>query len=226
MSLERLENVYPNNGSFVERISRRDEFKRGHSDMRAFAELIYHEGSNGLRDVVKDMRKRKGGVPRDPFSYEMPVEFADRVDLNGAGVLFGSLFVTIENLVVDRVYDPHQFAARLKQGFRHTPWKKGFNFDELREPHYLTHDAIAPLTQLVNGDRRFSFLFTTYGMHMLPDSLAGDIEGTGFQDAMLGNFARIYLSRSSVLRASVDRRERPRTPTQINLPQNKPLTFR
>ncbi len=198
MSLEKFEKAYPNGLNFRDKIIRRPEFQLGYSEIGALADTLYHEGAAGLKDVVKDIRK-KGKVPKNPFSYEMPAEFADRVDLNGAAVLFGSLFRTVERAVVERVYDPHMLAEMLRRGFKHTPWKGDFNFDEAREPQFLTHESIAPLTQLATKDRRFTFLFTQQGLHNLPTSLAQDLESIQFFEPMHADFASLYLARSSLL---------------------------
>jgi len=224
MSLEKFDKAYPNGLNFRAKIIRRPEFQQGYSEIGALADTMYHEGAAGLKDVVRDIRK-KGKVPTDPFSYEMPVEFADRVDLNGAAVLFGSLFRTVEIAVVDRVYDPRKFAEMLRKGFKHTPWKKDFNFDELREPQFLSHESIAPLTHLATVDRRFTFLFTQQGLHHLPSSLAQDLESMQFYEPMQADFASLYLTRSSLLMLQRDA-EKPKATKQGALVQNKPLTFR
>ncbi len=229
MSIETFKDQYPSGDRFAEAVTKRAEFKRGYSRMRALADTMYHEGRAGLKDVHRELRNSKRLVPASPLSSDIPPSLKDAISMNAGAVLWGSIFRTTEIIAVERFYDPSFFAHLVRDGFRGMGWADSINLGkpEEKEPTHFTHAKVAALTHEVTIDPKMTFIFTKQGFNLLPTTFQGDILGTALFNGMVSHFGPVYHSRSdALLRAPVTPAEQKARQLQLVLPQHRPLTFR
>lgn len=148
MSIETFKDQYPAGDRFAESITKRAEFRKGYSRMRALADTMYHEGRAGLKEVHKELRTSKRFVPASPLSSDIPPAYKDSISLNAGAVLWGAIFRTTEVIAIERYYDPSFFAQLVRDGFRGMGWAEAINLGNPEKKRAITFCACS--SQSVN----------------------------------------------------------------------------
>lgn len=198
------------------------EFLNGNSRMRALADSLSNEGHRGIVKVYDEVAKTGKKMASVPLG--LTLEQANRLEDNGAGVLWGAMFRTFDRLMKDGKFDPNMFVQLLKNGFLGTRWADSIapvSHDEL----FFTPESLMPLASLATQDKTLSFLATDKGLSMLPIAFSAEVVRTGYSERLRGEFVEKYKPLAQAIL------ELPKTPFEIATqerrytPDIRPLTF-
>lgn len=203
-------------------ILRGPEFMEGNSRMRALADSLSNEGHRGIVGVYDEVKKTGRTMASVPLG--LTHNQANRLQDNGAGVLWGATFITFEKLMKEGKFDPNKFVQLIINGFAGTKWGD-LLAPASKEKLSFTPASLLPLARLADQDRTLSFLATDRGLQMLPVAFRAEIVNTRYSERLRGEFAQSYKPMAEAILAL------PKTPDEIaalekrNAPGFTPLSF-
>lgn len=203
MSIESFFESHPADKDLYYKLLHEEEFHQDHSDARALADLSVRKGREGLLVLGKSLVNEKNPIQRDGKTIIPTTESETKAILiNKAAIMWGALFPTIEDIIVNRAYDPVTFLTRYREGLLGTRWANPslnvLNNQLGVEPVDL--DQVERIRQVAQyEDRSLSYFMTPQGMGLLPLSLQYTVEKSGVWDYMSTVFYDRYRKIADIL---------------------------
>ena len=196
MSVERFFKENPPSDNMLANLSTSPEFLQGHSRIRAFAELLRHKGTEGLKSLYEEL-EAKG------YSFVGPEIILDPedgylVNVNRAAVLWGSMFPVIEGILVDGEFYPADLLHRYSSGLP-SPWISTMEMSTEKSLSISRYQIVRIMDAIEGDSKTFATFQTGEGLYMLPVEFQNAVLSTGLWDTMREDFFRQYLPRALTL---------------------------
>lgn len=202
MGIEQLIGAYPPDADFVRGISRQQEFQNGRAKVVALANLFYRKGSEGLRELDRQLLNRGVVIYNDnSTSEELTPNESTSFSNNRTSVFLGALVRVFEDMLVEGEYHPADLADNYNAGFLGSGWRGNLRFESYA-PRNLTTDERTNLSAMIKEDKTFITFLSGQGLRRLPTDLYYTILSSGNLPAMRSYVIPAYKLRADLLLAT------------------------